>query len=702
MEEIKINQKDIVFALDIGTRSVIGTVGLIEDKKFKVIAEHYVEHEERSMIDGQIHDINKVAEAVQVVKHNLEKQLDIKLKEVAIAAAGRFLRTAKVKVDLNIDEDREINKEEVRRLELTAVKKAEEEISKASEGKLYCVGYSIVNYYLNGYVISNLLSHKAENVGVEVIATFLPRTVVDSLYSVMKKVNLKVISLTLEPIAAIEAAIPKNLRLLNLALVDIGAGTSDIAISSKDSITAFGMVQMAGDEITEAIAQNYLVDFNGAENIKKALTSDEVIKYTDVLGLENQVKSEEVIKLILPLVEKITHAIAHKILELNGGKAPNAVFLVGGGAHTAYMREKLSEKLNIPTQRIGVKGREAVTDCICRDNSLGSVGVTVLGIALMAIKNLGQDFIDVYLNGEVISLFNIHDHKVTEVLLQAGINPKMLIGRNGKNIRFSLNGNKRLAFGSLGKNSIILINGKECSMDSEVKEGDSIEVQFALDGRDAQPKIKEYITKLDSISFFYNDIIQNLDPICMINDEIKDIDSIIKEDDYVEIIYPSTLGEFKTYMLKEQGTFLLKDHVIGDEYIIKEGDRIYKALVVEDKKENNSSIENLALLETAVDLEEKTVENITNDLDRPISKDNYEDNKESKGLEEDNHCIVINVNGDLVTLKGKKEYIFVDIFNYIDFDLSKLRGRITLELNGVEASYGDKLKEGDIIKVYWA
>lgn len=48
---------DLIFALDIGTRSVIGTVGVIKENKFYVIAEEYIEHDERAMIDGQIHDI---------------------------------------------------------------------------------------------------------------------------------------------------------------------------------------------------------------------------------------------------------------------------------------------------------------------------------------------------------------------------------------------------------------------------------------------------------------------------------------------------------------------------------------------------------------------------------------------------------------------------------------------------------------------
>lgn len=162
------------------------------------------------MVDGQIHDINLVAKAVNKVKTELEEEIGSTLKNVAIAAAGRMLRTTVIKSELEIEEDKEIDKDLIRSLELTAVKNAENEINKDSLGKLYCVGYSIKSYYLNGYAISNLLSHKGQNISAEVIATFLPRSVVDSLYAVMGKVNLNVSSLTLEPIAAMEAAVPKT------------------------------------------------------------------------------------------------------------------------------------------------------------------------------------------------------------------------------------------------------------------------------------------------------------------------------------------------------------------------------------------------------------------------------------------------------------------------------------------------------------
>ena len=64
--------------------------------------------------------------------------------------------------------------------------------------------------------------------------------------------------------------------------------------------------------------------------------------------------------------------------------------------------------------------------------------------------------------------------------------------------------------------------------------------------------------------------------------------------------------------------------------------------------------------------------------------------------------IVVVANGRPVTLSGKKEYIYVDIFDYIDFDLSAPRGKsvVTL-LNGMKAGYVETLKQGDRIDIYW-
>nr|WP_025776176.1 cell division FtsA domain-containing protein [Clostridium botulinum] len=741
MEKNHLDKQNIVFALDIGTRSILGAVGVVRDKKFHVIEESYVEHEERAMIDGQIHDVSLVANAVIKVKRDLEEKIGIELNKVSIAAAGRFLKTYTAKSELNVDNEKEIDKDTIRSLELTSVKKAEEEVSKKSGGKLYCVGYTVKNYYLNDYVIGNLLLQKGEKIAAEVIATFLPRYVIDSLYSVMKKVGLIVDSLTLEPIAAMEAAIPKKLRLLNLALIDVGAGTSDIAICSRDSITAFGMVSLAGDEVTEAIVQNFLVDFETAEKIKKQCSESDTVEYIDVLGLTNKIPSKDIKRVIEPVVKKISEEIGNKIIEINGEKSPNAIFLVGGGAHTPLLKEFLCEKLNMPLERAAIKDRDAVIDCSIENNKFGSEGVTVLGIGLISIRRLGNDFIDVMLNGSIISLFNSHKHIVMDVMLQAGINPKVLLGRNGRSIRFTLNNIKRMAFGTLATNALIKINGVKASVEDNIKEGDKIEIEFAKNGEDAKPTLKDYIKKVYSTTFFINDIIENLTPLAFVNGDKKDVNYIIREGDNVKILFPETLGHYKEYYetLKDY-KYYLNGEELKEDYIIRESDRIYKIRdEIEENKEENFEINEVDGKDNELNVVEKEIIETNDETSiREVIEDNYTQSKDnglkskdlqSEVLEEKEAALTkeyienekenreekietenfniketgikVRVNNEEILLKGKDKYIFVDIFNHVEFDLSVAKGKLVLLLNGKSAGYYDDLKDGDSIEIKW-
>ena len=212
----KISPREILLSLDIGTRSVVGIVGKMEDEKFVIIDSEMIEHPSRAMYDGQIHDINRVAEVAKEVKENIEKRLGVSLKQVAIAAAGRALKTYKTQISREIDYSKEIDNNVIKSLELEGVQKAQERLEQESntgETKYYCVGHTVVNYYLNDGIITSLKGHRGNKIGAEILATFLPYVVVDSLYSVMSKIDLEVMNLTLEPIAAIHAAIPPKLRL---------------------------------------------------------------------------------------------------------------------------------------------------------------------------------------------------------------------------------------------------------------------------------------------------------------------------------------------------------------------------------------------------------------------------------------------------------------------------------------------------------
>ena len=352
---------NVIFALDIGTRSIIGMVGTVEEDKVKIIAIEKEEHTERAMIDGQIENIEKVAAVADKVKKRLEDKVKFQLRRVSVAAAGRALRTKRADFEMELPGTQLIDDEIISKLEAGAISKAEEafDAENAAEQdnrRFYLVGYTICQYFLDQYSISDLKDHRGRDIKVDLIATFLPSEVVESLYTTMNKIGLEVSSITLEPIAAINAAIPENIRLLNLALADIGAGTSDIAVCTAGSVTGYTMATVAGDEITEAIMKEYLVDFGTADRIKAQVGQKEEIVFSNILGIEQKVTRTELLQSIQGTSRLLCREIADKILEINGGP-PSALFLAGGGSKLAGLKEGLTEALEMEASRVAVAGK---------------------------------------------------------------------------------------------------------------------------------------------------------------------------------------------------------------------------------------------------------------------------------------------------------------------------------------------------------
>ncbi len=83
----RVQGNDMIFALDIGTRSIIGMVGIVEENRVHITAIEREDHAERAMIDGQIENIEKVSALADKVKKRLEAKVKTKLTRVCVAAA---------------------------------------------------------------------------------------------------------------------------------------------------------------------------------------------------------------------------------------------------------------------------------------------------------------------------------------------------------------------------------------------------------------------------------------------------------------------------------------------------------------------------------------------------------------------------------------------------------------------------------------
>ena len=419
-----------IFALDIGTRSVIGIVAEQTPEGLKIIATERQEHKTRAMIDGQIHDVPQVAAVIDNVKKALVKRTG-PLKSAAVAAAGRALYTMTATAEMEFSGI--ITSEQERALDFAGVQAAQAKLAESHTvddlSNYYCVGYSTVKYELDGTQLKTLVGQRGRIASATVIATFLPRQVIDSMHSALQSVQLDMQALTLEPIAAINVLIPATMRHLNLVLVDIGAGTSDVAITRNGAVIAYGMVPQAGDEITDALSQQFLLDFNVAEQVKRDVTNGLQGKFADIMGMEYDLSPEEVLKPIMPNIKKLAESIVQQILELNGGEPPQAIMMVGGGSLTPNLSKFVAEIMDLPMGRVAVRHPDKIDGVLDIPEELKLPdAVTPLGILKIASINT-LHFLRVYVNDAEYSLFNFRDLTVSDALLNAGIILKKLNGR---------------------------------------------------------------------------------------------------------------------------------------------------------------------------------------------------------------------------------------------------------------------------------
>lgn len=727
-----------VFGLDIGTRNVVGTVGYqTDDKEFVVTAQYVREHETRAMLDGQIHDIGRVAKTIKEVKDELEKQTGQPLEEVCIAAAGRVLKTVTTHVEYGYAQESVVTGEDVHTLDLLGIEKAQEALKEVNDTsyKFYCVGYSTVKFFLNDEVFISLEGHKANKIGEDIIVTFLPEDVVDGLYAAVGQAGLSVANMTLEPIAAINVAIPENYRMLNIALVDVGAGTSDISITRDGSIIAYGMIPHAGDELTEVIVQHFLVDFNMAESIKLQSTTSDTVTYKDIMSIEHTIPAQDVWDVAAPVVDNIAQEVSTKIRELNGDKTVSACFVVGGGGKIHGFTEKLAEDLDLPEERVALRGEEVLGDVTFEQEDIKKdpLLVTPIGICLNYYDQR-NNFIMVRFNGERIKLYDNNRLTIVDAALQAGFPNDELFPKRGTPINFTVNGVARLVRGEAGDGAVVTMNGKPASINTPLEPNSEIVIEPSTAGEAAVYKISQLDEYNHSvITFIINGRRVSCPRFVQVNGELEPEDYSIRENDVIETRNYYTvrqIAQFMDLVIDTDQMIFVNNEEAGldtlvyenfsvewktDEYgVARIDNNTYndtqesdtdEASVLAEQDANSTESDN-TVTRTSEQMMNQVLDELHDDFAKEAEASAVPENELQKNdiQEEDSseNTITVIVNGEPVELSGKDTYIFVDIFTHISFDLQAGKGRaIATVINGRDAQFSEELHEGDKIELYW-
>lgn len=681
------NQPDqMVFALDIGTRSIIGMVGVVEEDRVKIIAIEQEEHPERAMIDGQIENIEKVAALADKLKKRLEHKIHVKLKRVCVAAAGRALRTQRADFELSLPGPQLIDDEIISRLEAGAISKAEEAFEAGnnldSSRRFYLVGYTVCQYYLDQYMISSLKDHRGQQVKVDLIATFLPSEVVESLYTTMNKIGLEVASITLEPIAAINATIPSNLRLLNLVMVDIGAGTSDIAACTGGSVTGYTMATVAGDEITETIMKAYLVDFKTAETIKMNLETQEELSFTDILGFEQKVSKEELLGCIQETAGNLCKEISNKIIEVNGGP-PSALFLAGGGSKLTGLKDELTKALQMEAKRVAIAGNNFQTNAFSVDYDLNNPEyATPLGIAISSGLNLINDSFRVILNGRPAKLFRSGSFTALNLLMMNGYNFQDIMGRSGQNLIVTVNGRRKVFYGTASQPASLYINKKEGKLSEIIHAGDSIDFIPAVYGVPASACLGDIEGAKDCIEITLNGLYVPLE-------------TPLKNGDVITITLPEPPEPVpkETEDSETDITSQMETEPEAEDEAMKDHADLIASETLETVKEASAPPEISIPIEIPDEAEASDLTELP-----PAAAVSFPEPAAAK----EPVTLLFYLNDSPLSLSPKEDgspYYLMDMIQYSGIDLKHPKGTVKLAVNGFPGAFTQALKEGDQIRI---
>ena len=442
------------------------------------------------------------------------------------------------------------------------------------------------------------------------------------------------------------------------------------------------MIPVAGDSLTDILVQHCLVEFETAEQIKRKCRTQEIIEYEDIMGLPQTITAGEVLELLDPEIERMTQMVSDTIKELNGDKPVSAVFVVGGGGMVPGYTEKLAAKLGIVKERVAIRGQEVMQTIVfeLENARKDAMMVTPIGICLSYYVQ-SNNFIFVEFNGERVKLYDNGKLSVTDAAMQMQFPNDQLFPRRGEALLFTVNGKNRMVRGEQGEAAVIRVNDEEADMYTQVHNGDRIVITPSTEGVAAVMELGSLPEMGEALAVYVNGRQISLPRTADVNGR--------RENEFYHICPKDDIRIRNSYTVKEIAEFLdvpLGAGIKVNDTPAQPETRVYEHFTVSWDMENPLQEESVAVPDPVEKSENTAAEAQTDE-----------------GKNEPGELTVI-VNHTPITMQGKASYVFVDVFDYIDFDLGSAAsaGRsIVTNLNGRPAQYMETLTEGDVIEIYW-
>ncbi len=378
---------EIIVGLDIGTTKIACIVGS-KNEYGKIEILGYGKTESIGVKRGVVANIENTVQSIRKAVKQAEEKSGVAIKYVNVGIAGQHIKSHQHRGNIiREDDDKEITKEEIELLTQNMYKLS------------MTPGEEIIDVIAQDYIIDNEsgITEPVGMLGNTLEANFHiiigQTSSAKNIYKCIKKANLELVNLILEPIASAEAVLSEEEKEAGVVLVDIGGGTTDIAIFQDNIIRHSAVIPFGGDVVTEDVKEGCKIMKKHAEELKvkfgSALASenreDEVVA---IPGLRGRPPKEITLHNLASIIEARMEEIIDQVyfeIENSGfeQKLIAGIVLTGGGSQLKHIDQLTEFKTGMPT-RIGYPNEHlavGVVDEMASPMFATGVGLVIEGIS---------------------------------------------------------------------------------------------------------------------------------------------------------------------------------------------------------------------------------------------------------------------------------------------------------------------------------
>jgi cell division protein FtsA len=370
----------LIVGLDIGTTKICVIVAERTESGVDIVG--IGTHPSRGLRKGVVVDIDATVQSIKSAVEEAELMADCEISSVYAGIAGSHIRGINSHGVVAV-KDREVRESDVKR------------VIDAAKAVAIPMDREVIHVIPQEFIIDDQdgIREPLGMSGVRLEAKIhIVTAAVTSAQNIVKcanKAGLDVVDIVLEPLASSQAVLAADERDLGVCMIDIGGGTTDIAVFQDGSIKNTAVLGLGGYHLTNDIAVGMRTPFDEAERIKKKfgvaspryLASDDIISVPSVGGRRPREVSRKILcEIVEPRVEEILSLARQEISKAGlEEKIPSGVVLTGGASALAGLPELAEEIFEAPVRRGSPTQIGGLQDVVRSPMYATGVGLVIFG-----------------------------------------------------------------------------------------------------------------------------------------------------------------------------------------------------------------------------------------------------------------------------------------------------------------------------------